>query len=244
MAGLPSRLDLNSLRGLSWPAHTDIVGTELATMSTPMRVLVACEFSGVVRRAFRGLGHDAWSCDLLEAEDGDEHHIQGDVREHFGQNWDLMIAHPPCTDLAVSGARWFKEKIADGRQARGAAFFMDMINAPIPRIAVENPIGVMSRLYRKPDQVVQPFWFGDSVQKATCWWLKNLPKLVPTNMVDRGLIYVDPRGNKHGGAHTLRAKRAYSPLMLLPRNEERWKIRSRTFEGMAQAMALQWGGRV
>lgn len=153
-----------------------------------------------------------------------------------------MIAHPPCTDLAASGARWFKEKKADGRQERSAEFFMKIVNAPIAKKAIENPIGIMSRLYRKPDQIIQPFHYGHEVQKATCLWLHGLPKLEPTKIVDRGLIYVDPRGHKHGGCHVMRAKVAYSPLMLLPRNEERWKIRSCTFQGIAEAMATQWGG--
>jgi hypothetical protein len=165
----------------------------------------------------------------------------GDVLDVLGDGWDLMIAHPPCTHLCVSGARWWKEKISDGRQARGAEFFMRFVNAPIPRIAVENPIGAMSRLYRKPDQIIQPFWFGNSVQKATCLWLKGLPQLEKTNVVDRGMIYVDPRGHKHGGEFTIRGKRAYSPLMLLPRSEGRWALRSRTFQGIADAMAEQWG---
>jgi len=206
-----------------------------------MKVLIACEFSGIVRDAFKAKGHDAWSCDLLPTE-RPGNHIQGDVVAILNSGWDLMIAHPPCTHLAISGARWFKEKQKDGRQKEGFDFFMKMVKAPISRIAVENPVGVISRLYRKPDQIVQPFWFGDSVQKATCLWLKNISPLMPTHMVERGMIYVDPRGHKHGGEHTMRAKRAYSPLMLLPRTEERWKIRSRTFQGIANAMAEQWGG--
>lgn len=206
-----------------------------------MKVLVACEFSGIVREAFRKRGHDAWSCDLLPTEIPGQH-IQGDVIPVLGKGWDLIVAHPPCTHLAVSGARWFKVKRADGRMQQGYEFFMKMIDANCPKIAVENPIGVLSKMYRKPDQIIQPFWFGDSVQKATCLWLKNLPKLTPTKIVDRGMIYVDPRGNKHGGAHTLRAKRCYSPLMLLPKSEKRWMIRSRTFQGIADAMAEQWGG--
>lgn len=204
-----------------------------------MRVLIACEFSGIVRQAFLDRGHDAWSCDLLPSELPGPH-IQGDVLQVLA-GWDLLIAHPPCTHLAVSGARWFKQKRADGRMQQAFEFFMKLIEAPVNRIAVENPVGVLSKMYRKPDQIIQPFWFGDSIQKATCLWLKNLPPLQPTNIVDRGLIYVDPRGHKHGGAHTLRAKRAYSPLMLLPASEERWKIRSRTFRGIATAMSEQWG---
>lgn len=205
-----------------------------------LRVLIACEFSGIVRDAFAALGYDAWSCDLLPTERPGQH-IQGDVRQVMNSGWDLMIAHPPCTHLSASGARWFKAKAADGRQDEAVDFFMSLVLANPHRIAVENPIGIMSKRWCKPDQIIQPFWFGDSAQKATCLWLKNLPKLEATNVVDRGQIYVDPRGNKHGGAHTLRAKNSYSPLMLLPRNEERWKIRSRTFQGIAAAMAEQWG---
>jgi hypothetical protein len=206
-----------------------------------MKVLVACEFSGIVRDAFAVCGHDAWSCDLLPTERRGQH-IQGDVLEVLGNGWDLMVAHPPCTHLAASGARWFKIKRKDGRQQEGIDFFMALADAPIPRKAVENPIGIMSKIHRKPDQIVHPYQFGHEVQKATCLWLTGLPLLVPTNIVGRGMIYVDPRGHKHGGEHTMRAKRGYSPLMLLPRNEERWKIRSRTFQGIASAMAEQWGG--
>ncbi len=204
-----------------------------STRLLAMRVLVACEFSGIVRDAFKAKGHDAWSCDLLPTE-RPGNHIQGDVLEHLNDGWDLMIAHPPCTHLCVSGARFWKDKKADGRQQEGINFFMNFVNSPIERVAIENPIGILSSSYRAPDQIIQPFWFGDSAQKATCLWLKK-------THVDRGMIYVDPRGNSHGGVHTIRAKRAYSPLMLLPRNEERWKIRSRTFPGIAKAMAEQWG---
>lgn len=204
-----------------------------------MKVLIACEFSGVVREEFRKHGHDAWSCDLLPTEIQGQH-IQGDVLEVLGNGWDLIIAHPPCTHLCVSGARWWKEKRADGRQQAAIDFFVSLMDAPADRICGENPVGVLSKAYRKPDQYIQPFWFGDSVQKKTGLWLKNLPKLTPTKIVDRGMIYVDPKGHKHGGVHTMRAKRAYSPHMLLPRNEERWKIRSRTFQGIAEAMATQW----
>jgi len=207
-----------------------------------MRVLVACEFSGRVRDAFIARGHDAVSCDMLPTELPGPH-IQGDVLGILGDGWDMMIAHPPCTHLCASGARWWKEKQADGRQQAAIEFFLQFMDAPIDKIAAENPVGILSRAYRKPDQYIQPFWFGDKVQKKTGLWLKNLPQLQPTNIVDRGMIYVDPRGHKHGGAHTLRAKRAYSPLMLLPKTEERWKIRSRTFQGIANAMAEQWGER-
>lgn len=205
-----------------------------------MKVLVACEFSGIVRDAFIKRGHDATSCDLLPTERSGPH-IQGDVLDILDDGWDLMIAHPPCTHLCVSGARWWKEKQKDGRQKKAIEFFIKFMDAPIDKIAVENPVGILSSVYRSPDQYIQPFWFGDSVQKKTGLWLVNLPDLQPTNIVDRGMIYVDPRGNKHGGEHTNRAKKAYSPLMPLPRNEKRWKIRSRTFQGIADAMAEQWG---
>ena len=205
-----------------------------------MRVLVACEFSGRVREAFRALGHDAVSCDLLASEIPGPH-IQGDVLEVLDNGWDLMIAHPPCTHLCSSGARWWKAKQIDGRQQRAIEFFQVIMKAPIERIAAENPVGILSKAYRRPDQYVQPYWFGDSVSKKTGLWLKNLPLLKPTNIVNRGEVYVDPRGNSHGGAHTMRAKRCYSPLMLIPECEERWKIRSRTFPGIARTMAEQWG---
>lgn len=205
-----------------------------------MKVLIACEFSGIVRDAFLARGHDAMSCDLLPTEKPGPHY-QGDVRDILGGGWDLMIAHPPCQHLAVSGARWFAEKRKDGRQQAGIDFFLLLANAPIPRKCIENPISIMSKLYRKPDHIIQPFWFGHEAQKATCLWLTGLPKLMPTKIVDRGQIYVDPRGNKHGGVHTLRAKVGYSAMMLLPRTADRWKIRSRTFPGIAAAMAEQWG---
>ena len=204
-----------------------------------MRILIGCEYSGIVRNAFIKQGHDAISCDILPTE-APGPHIQGDVLKVLNDAWDMAIFFPPCTHLALSGARWFKEKIADGRQAEGIKFFLALANAPIPRIAIENPIGIMSRIYRKPDQIIQPYYFGDSAQKATCLWLKNLPPLFSTEFVDRGMVYVDPRGHKHGGVHTMRAKKAYSQVMLLPPSPERWKIRSRTFQGVADAMAHQW----
>lgn len=188
-----------------------------------MRVLIACEFSGVVRRAFRDLGHDAWSCDLLPSEDDSRHHIQGDVLSFLtgmAQSWDLMIGHPPCTDLAVSGARHFAEKIADGRQGRALDFVQRLMDAPIERIAIENPISVISTKIRKPDQIIQPWMFGHGEVKATCLWLKNLPSLTPTNIVD----------GREARVHRM------------PPGPNRWKERSRTLEGIAAAMASQWGG--
>jgi hypothetical protein len=191
-----------------------------------MRVLVACEFSGTVRRAFRALGHDAWSCDLLPSEDGGPH-LQGDVSIWLkgmpgwvGLEWDLMIAHPPCTDLAVSGARHFAAKIADGRQQRALDFVQRLMDAPIPRIAIENPISIISSRIRKPDQIIQPWQFGHGETKATCLWLKNLPLLKPTNIVE----------GREARVHRM------------PPGPNRWKERSRTFEGIAQAFAEQWVG--
>lgn len=186
-----------------------------------MRVLVACEFSGIVREAFRAYGHDAWSCDLLPTERYGTH-MTGDVREFlggvFGKSWDLMIAHPPCTHLAVSGARWFKDKCKEQEEA--LEFVRLLLNAPIPRLALENPISIISSRIRKPDQIIQPWQFGHPETKATCLWLKNLPKLVPTNIVEG------------------RAARVHRE----PPSPDRWKNRSRTLPGIANAMAEQWGG--
>jgi len=184
-----------------------------------MRVMVACEFSGIVREAFRARGHDAWSCDLLPAEDGSEYHLQADVLDVLDGNehWDLMIAHPPCTHLAVSGARWFKEKRTE--QEAALAFVARLLNAPIQRIALENPISIISSKIRKPDQIIQPWQFGHGEVKATCLWLKSLPALKPTDIVE-GRV---PR------VHYA------SP------GPDRWKERSRTMQGIAEAMADQWG---
>ena len=148
-----------------------------------MKVLVACEYSGRVRDAFRARGHDAWSCDLLPCEADPRWHVQGDVLPLLKQDWDLLIAHPPCTDLAVSGARHFAAKQKDGRQQRALDFVRLLLDAPIPRIALENPISIISSKIRKPDQIVHPWWFGHMEQKATCLWLKGLPVLEPKNDV-------------------------------------------------------------
>lgn len=182
-----------------------------------MKVLIACEFSGRVRDAFIARGHDAVSCDLIPSEVPGPH-IIGDVREWFNERWDILIAHPPCDHLAVSGARWFPEKRADGRQQAAIAFFLEMVNAPVPKIAVENPVGIMSTEYRKPDQIIQPWMFGDGFVKKTCLWLKGLPKLAPTNIVDGRVPKVHHE----------------------PPSPERWKNRSRTYPGIAAAMAEQF----
>jgi len=190
-------------------------------------VLVACESSGTVRDAFTELGHDAASCDLLPSETPGKHY-QGNVLDILGEGWDLMIAHPPCTHLAVSGARWFPAKREDGRQQAGIDFFMAMVNAPIPKIAVENPVSIMSSVYRRPDQVIQPWWFGDPAFKATCFWMKGLPKLVPTNKL------VPPQ--KGSPEH-----KSWSAIHRAPPGKDRWRIRSKTFPGIARALAEQWG---
>lgn len=182
-----------------------------------MRVLVACEYSGEVRRAFRELGHDAWSCDLLPADDGSPHHYQGDVFDIIEQGWDLMIAFPPCTHLAVSGARWFKDKQQE--QAEALEFVQRLLDADIPKIALENPVSVISTRIRKPDQIIQPWQFGHGETKATCLWLKGLEPLVPTDIVE--------------GREQRVWKMGPSPT--------RWKERSKTFTGIAKAMADQWG---
>ena len=191
-----------------------------------MRVLVACEFSGVVRRAFRARGHDAWSCDLLPAEDGSPYHIQDDAivtayRDDgfkYTSYWDLMVCHPPCQHLAVSGARWFKDKAKEQEDALW--FAKTLLNCPIEKVALENPISIISTKIRKPDQIIQPWMFGHGETKATCLWLKNLPKLVPTNIVE----------GREARVHRM------------PPGPNRWKERSRTFTGIADAFADQWGG--
>jgi site-specific DNA-cytosine methylase len=144
-----------------------------------MRILVACEYSGTVRKAFRSIGHDAWSCDLLPSDDGSPYHYQGDVFDIIDQKWDIMIAHPPCTHLAVSGARWFKDKINE--QQHALDFVRKLMECNIPKICIENPISIISSRIRKPDQIIQPWQYGHGETKATCLWLKGLPKLVPTN---------------------------------------------------------------
>lgn len=181
-----------------------------------MRVLVACEFSGIVRDAFLKRGHDAWSCDLIETESPGPH-IQGDVLEVLDNDWDIMIAHPPCTHLAVSGARWFKYKQKE--QAQALDFVRALLNAPIHRIALENPVSVISTKIRKPNQYVQPWMFGHGETKKTGFWLKNLPLLEPTHIV--------------GGREGRVWKESPGP--------DRWKNRSRTYLGIAHAMADQWG---
>lgn len=186
-----------------------------------MKVLIACEYSGTVRDAFKALGHDAMSCDLLPTEKPGNHY-QGDIFDVLYKGWDLLIAHPPCTHLAVSGARHFAAKKASGVQDEALEFVTDLLYAPIKHIALENPVSIISTRIRKPEQIIQPWMFGHGETKATCLWLKNLPPLMPTDIVD--------------GREARIHKMAPSP--------DRWKERSRTFPGIAKAMATQWGAYV
>jgi len=192
-----------------------------------MKILCACEESQAVTKAFRELGHEAYSCDI-QATSGDhpEWHLQQDVTELLEQEWDMIIAFPPCTHLAVSGAKHFVKKRADGRQQEAIDFFMLFANAKCDKIAIENPVGIMSSTWRKPDQIIQPWQFGHNAQKSTCLWLKGLPLLQATNVVDKGEFYVSPSGKR------------------MPKwfaDNKSAKIRSKTFEGIAKAMADQWG---
>lgn len=189
-----------------------------------MRVLIACEESGIVRRAFRELGHEAWSCDIIPAADESIYHIQDDVRCVLNSGWDLMIAHPPCTHLAVSGARWFKHKKRE--QEESLLFVWSLMTCSIPHIAIENPISVISSRIRKPDQIIQPWMFGHRETKATCLWLKNLPKLKPT------LIVGPPKHHE---------RKEFSKVHLMAPGPDRAKMRSRTYPGIAAAMAHDWG---
>jgi len=181
-----------------------------------MKILVACERFKRVRDAFIAKGHNAWSCDI---EPSEGNHIQDDVLKHLNEDWNMMIAFPPCTDLAVSGARWFIEKQKDGRQQKSIEFFLKIAEADIKKKAIENPIGIMSTIYRKPDQIIQPYMFGHGETKATCLWLFNLPLLVPTDIVDG-------REQK---------------VWRMPPSTERAAIRGMTYQGIADAMANQWG---
>lgn len=191
-----------------------------------MRVLIACEYSGVVRDAFIRGGHDAMSCDLLPT-DAPGPHYQGDIRDVIDGCWDLMIAHPPCTHLSVSGAAHFKQKRIDGRQQSAISFFMMLVKSDIPLIAVENPVCIMSSLYRKPDQIIQPWQFGHKETKATCLWLKGLRPLISTDDVRAETMVLPERERMR--------------MHYLPPSPDRWKERSKTYQGIADAMANQWG---
>lgn len=199
-----------------------------------MRVLIACEFSGTVRDAFKNKGHDAVSCDLLPTESPGEHHL-GNVEDIINDGWDLMIAHPPCTYLAVSGMHWTKRGLRDPKLTEDALDFVRLLmNAPIEKIAIENPVSVISTRIRKPDQIIHPWMFGDNASKKTCLWLKNLPLLVPTKIIEPRIVGGKNRWDNQtdDGQNNLWGKK------------DRWKLRSKTFDGIANAMADQWGSNV
>ena len=192
-----------------------------------MKVLVACEFSSTVRSAFESAGHEAWSCDILPTEGDPRFHTQGDVGEVLGEGWDLMVAHPPCTHLASSGARWFKDKVVEQKMA--VDFVRQLLEADIPMIALENPVGVLSTKVRKPDQIIQPWEYGHPESKRTCLWLKRLPPLRPTNVLTP---------TRHDGRWE---NQTPSGQNRLGPSADRWKLRSLTYQGIADAMANQWG---
>ena len=202
-----------------------------------MKILVACEFSGTVREAFASRGHDAWSCDI-EPTDVPGQHYQGDVMDILDDGWDMMIAHPPCTYLTVTGNKWFKPEYKDRFPTReqdrqdAINFFMSLVNSPIDKIAIENPIGIMSTTYKKPNQIIHPWQFGHEASKSTCLWLKGLPNLEPTNIVDKGEFVTYKSGKRMTKWYADAASK--SPT-------ERAKIRNKTFQGIADAMAKQWG---
>ncbi len=218
------------------------------TSGSPLRVLIACEYSAAVRDAFRARGHDAWSCDLLPSEGDAAYHIQADAFDAINCGpklaasaypWDLLIAHPPCTHLAVSGARWFPAKRASGEQQAALDFVRRLLDARVPHIALENPVSIISTRIAKPTQVIQPWQFGHAETKTTCLWLKNLPALTPTNVVapdymrrPDGSYYTDKKGKRYSRVHFMSGRK---------NGIERWKERSRTFAGIAAAMADQWG---
>lgn len=209
-----------------------------------MRILVACEESQAVTMELRRLGHEAYSCDIQECSGGHpEWHLQQDVIPLLSEKWDMIIAFPPCTDLAVSGAAWFAQKRADGRQQRSIEFFMRFANAGCQRIAIENPIGIMSSIYRKPDQIIHPWQFAltgvENVAKSTCLWLKGLPRLIPIHSVRPEIEYVEWLDKRTG--RIKRQTQWYYATRCVP-HKERGKMASKTFPGIARAMGEQWAG--
>lgn len=213
-----------------------------------MKILIACEYSGIVRDAFIAKGHDAISCDILPTESPGKHY-QGDVFDILGDGWDMMVAFPPCTHLANSGAAWFEKKRNDGRQREAIDFFLNLAKAPINKIAIENPIGIMGNFFKKPTQIIQPYYFGDGYKKSACLWLKNLPCLfhnatpnlfnepiTHVKVTDGYFDWIDKNGKKK------KQPRWYYDCAFLPHKDgQRSKARSKTFPGIAQAMAEQWG---
>lgn len=198
-----------------------------------MKILIACEFSGVVREAFRKKGHDAWSCDLLPSEIYGKHY-QGDIFDVICNGWDMMIAHPPCTHLSASGARHWKQKQEDGRQQEGIDFFMKLSRVDIKRKCIENPIGIMSKVYRKPDQYIQPFEYGHAETKRTCLWLTGVPLLKPTNIVEPK-YHLNTDGTEYRDSGNSRCSVTHFKT-----GSGKGKERSITFQGWADAMADQW----
>lgn len=199
-----------------------------------LRILIACEFSGVVRDAFTARGHDAWSCDLLPSEKPGNH-IIGDVRDVLHNDWDLMVAHPPCTHLSSSGAQYWPDKKRDGRQQAAIDFVLSLYDAPIPRVAIENPVGILSTVWRKPDQIIQPYQFGDAFTKKTCLWFRGVPPLLPSLVVAPQFAW--GTNSKYGGRRRDGGRRL-NPLPVLHADGHH---RSITFPGIAEAMADQWG---
>jgi len=200
-----------------------------------MKILIACEYSGTVRDAFRLKGHDAWSCDILPTDKDSEYHYQQDVTELLKKEWDMIIAFPPCTHLAVSGSRFFKQKIADGRQQQGIDFFMLFANANCSKIAIENPIGIMSTKFRKPNQIIQPFQFGHAESKKTCLWLKGLPNLIPTE-----ILPLPECGHWNNQDKDNQFRLVKDGKIIGWNNPIIAKLRSKTYQGIANAMAEQW----
>lgn len=206
-------------------------------MGNGIRILIACEESDEVRGRFEQMGFDAWSCDLQDNRNPNAKHYKGNIFDIINDNWEAMIAFPPCTHLAVSGARHFEQKRKDGRQQQGIDFFMAMVNAPIKHIAIENPIGIMSKLYRKPDQIIHPYYFGDEVTKSTCLWLKNLPKLFHSQNID--LFNKEITHSSKGEIVTFKSGKRMHSFFAKTFGDS--KVRSKTFPGIAKAMAEQWG---
>lgn len=220
--------------------YVKLVESILEESNKKMKVLVAFESSGAVRNAFRAKGHNAYSCDLLDSVDDSKYHIKGDAVETISsRRWDLVIAHPPCTHLAVSGSRHFAIKKADGRQQQGIDLFMATVDACENNAAkwcIENPVGIMSNIYRKPDQIIQPYMFGHNASKKTCLWLKNLPKLQPTKMIKGRMI-----NGKERWANQMDSGQSNMTWEGKKEKGEIWRIRSKTYPGIAEAMANQWG---
>lgn len=224
-----------------------------------LKILCACEESQAVTIELRNLGHEAYSCDLMECSGGHpEWHIQGDVipllngnctfttcdgKEHaIAGAWDMLIAFPPCTDLASSGAAWFEQKRADGRQQKSVEFFMRFVNADCPKIAIENPVGIMSSQYRKPDQIIQPYEYGHEAKKTTCLWLKGINRLIPTDIVSPGEFYISPKGKRFSKGSSSDMALDENGKILSWKDPRTAKIRSKTYQGIARAMSAQWCG--